>query len=237
MAIGYVGKGSVVNTVSGTAVNVPMPSGLAAGHRIYVLIGSIGSNSGTVTDPAGWTKIGEEVTGSNLRTALYAKTAVAADVGSTVTWTFPSAGRTFGYSLAYSGVDLAASDLAQANSTTTAGTGPWSTASLALNSGDWLLTSAVGRQNPGTSGTHDWTNATAADVERHDLYADVGTSITIAAAQWDSGAGVAAGSHSRSISSNVSYSQIATWALRIPALADAAPTGGNPWSSMGMPLR
>lgn len=238
MAISYVGKAFVINTVSGTSVLVPMPSTVADDHRLYVVVGSIGSITGTMTGPAGWTKIGEEVAGTNLRVAVYTKTAVSADAGATYTWTFPNSGRTFGYSVAYSGVDLAAANFAQATMSTDDGTGPWATAALALTAGDWLLYAGVGRESPGTAGTHDWTTNGSGDVERYDLFANVGTSISVAAALWDTGAPVTTGSHTRSVSSNVTYSQIVTWAVRIPAAVDSGPSaGGNPWTHLGLPQR
>jgi hypothetical protein len=239
VAIGYVGKAFAMNAVAVETAAVPMPSTVAAGHKLYALVGSIGAASGTVTPPSGWTRVLDEITGTSLRTILYAKTAVAADAGATHTWKFPNTGRTFGYAVAYSGVDTAAANLAQANSFTDTGNGPWATPALALGAGDWLLTAGVGRQNPGTSGTHDWTTTTVADVARFDLYTDVAPSIILSAALWDTGAPVAAGSAARTLNSNVNYSQAVVWSARVPALADTGGSagGGNPWSHMGIPLR
>lgn len=240
MAVGYVGKAFVMNTVAGTACAVPMPSTVAAGQKLYVLVGSIGSASGTITAPStAWAKVLDETTGTSLRTVLYAKTAVLADAGATYTWTFPNSGRNFGYSQAYSGVDTAAANLAQAVSITDEGNGPWTTPALALADGDWLMTAAVGRQSPGVAGARDWT-MTAADVARFDLYTDVAPSILLSAALWDTGAPVSSGSVNRTINSNVNYTQTALWSMRIPMLADASSGGSsenNPWSHMGIPQR
>ncbi len=238
MAIEYVGKAFVMNTVSGTAMQVPMPSTAAAGDRIFVVTGSIGSTSGSLPTPSGWAKIAEEVAGTALRGSLFVKTAVGGDSSATYTWNFPNAGRNFGYAVAYRGVDVAAANLAQAASFTDDDNGPWSSPSLALNAGDWLLTAVVARQNPGTSGTHNWTTDAGTDVERYDLFTDVGTNISISGGLWDSGAPLAAGSYSRAISSNVNYSQEILLAARIPVAVDSGgSSGGNPWTHMGLPLR
>lgn len=239
MAIGYVGKAFVTNTVSGTAVQVPMPSTVVTGQKIYVVVGSVGSNAGALTAPSGWTKVGEEIAGSNLRVAVFAKTATGSDASTTYTWTFPASGRTFGYSVAYSGVDLAASNFSASLESTDEGPGPFVTPSLALTAGDWLLYAAVGRENPGSTGTHNWTTSGSSDVERYDLFTNVGTSsIAIAAALWDTGAPVTTGSLQRTISSNISYSSSVMYAVRIPAAADTGtPAGGNPWTHQGVPQR
>lgn len=239
MSIGYVGKAFVMNTVAGTTAQVPMPSTVADGHKLYVVVGSIGSTTGTMSGPAGWTKVAEDTAGSSLRAAIYVKNAVNADAGATYTWTFPNAGRTFGYAAAYSGVDLSAANLAQTAVSTTEGPGPWATPSLALGTGDWYLYAGVGRENPGSTGTHDWTSSGSSDTERYDLFSNVGTtSIAIAAALWDTGAPVTAGSQARSVSSNVAYSQTVMLAARIPAAADTGSSaGGNPWTQTGLAQR
>lgn len=238
MTIAYVGKAFVLNSTAGTSCPVPMPSGAAAGHKLYVLIGSVGANSGSVTAPSGWTKVLELLTGTSLRGALYSRTAIAGDGGSTFTWTFPSSGRNFGYSLAYSGVDVAASELADAVGTTDAGTGPWATPSLSLAAGDWLLTAGVGRENPGTSAAKNWTSSDSSDLERFDNTTDSAPSINVSAGLFDSNRALTAGTHSRSLSeTGASLSQSQVWAVRIPMLATVAPSGGNPWDYIGMPIR
>lgn len=239
MSIGYVGKAFFITSTSGTSCPVPMPSTAAAGNKLYCLIGSIGANSGSVTPPSGggWSLVKELLTGSSLRGQLYVKTAVSGDTGATHTWTFPSAGRMFGYSLAYSGVDVAASELVDATGTTTAGAGPWATPALGVGDNDWLLTAAIGRENPGTATTKNWTTSDGSDLERFDLASAAEPSINITAALYDSGRALTAGSPSRNLTSSVSLTNSQVWAVRIPALADAPPASTNPWTVMGMPLR
>jgi hypothetical protein len=235
--IGYVGKSFILNASSGTTTVLPMPSAAAAGHKLYALIGSVGANAGAVTDPAGWTRVKETLSGSSLRGILYSRTAQAGDGAATFTWTWPSGGRNFGYCVAYSGVDTAVADLADAAVSTDPGTGPWPTPALSLADGDWLLTAGIGRENPGTSTVKNWTSSDGADVERFDNATAAEPSINITSGLFDSGRALGAGSAARSLSQGASVSQSQVWAVRIPALAEPAPTGGNPWTAWGVPLR
>jgi hypothetical protein len=239
MPISYVGKAFVLAANSGTAIAVPMPSGLAAGHKLYVLLGSVASNATDITPPAGsgFALVKNVTTGSNLRGQLYTKTAVSGDAGATFTFTSGNSGRYFGYSVAYSGVDVAASDLADATGTTDAGAGPWATPSLNVSDGDWLLTAGLGRESPGTATAKNWTTTDTSDSERFDNATAAEPSVNITAALFDSGRPLTAGSVSRSLSSGASLGQSQVWAVRIPALADAAPAGGNPWTGWGVPIR
>lgn len=236
MTIAYVGKAFVMNAVAGTGIAVPMPTAGAAGNKLYVLVGSVGAAAGTITAPSNWAKVLDLITGTNLRSVLYAKTAVSGDIGATHTWTFPASGRNFGYSVAYSGVDVAASDLADVSGSTTADNGPWSTPSLALAAGDWLLTAGVGRESPGTSAVKNWTTSDGADVERFDVDSDSEPSINVTAALWDSGRALTAGSHNRTLNSGATLSQSQVWSVRIPVATDPG-IGANPWSHMGIPQR
>lgn len=236
MSIGYVGKAFVLSAASGTSIAVPMPSGVVAGNKLYVLIGSVASTATAMTAPAGggFNLVKEVTTGTNLRVQLYSKTAVSTDAGATFTWTTGNSGRFFGYSVAYSGVDVAAPELADAVDSTTAGTGPWTTPALSLSDGDWLLTAAVGRENPGTASAKDWSTSDSSDVERFDnATATSGTSIMISAALLDSNRALVAGTASRAFTVTASLSSSQVWAVRIPAPVVVSPTGGNPWSEVG----
>jgi hypothetical protein len=235
--IGYVGKAFVINNTSGLTAAVPMPSTAAAGDKLYVITGSIGSNAGEVTVPAGWSKAFELSTGGSLRALLCTKTAAPGDAGTTVTWTYPSSGRTFGLSVAYSGVDVDASDLVSATGVNELESGPWPTPSLSLSAGDWLLTAAVGRENPGTATAKSWANADTSDVERFDVSSTAEPSINISAALWDSNRALAAGTAARTITASLPFTNSQVWAARIPAPVGAAPGGGNPWTVLGFPMR
>lgn len=237
MSIAYVGKAFVLAANSGTAIAVPMPSAAAAGHKLYVLLGSVASNATDITPPsgAGFSQVKNLITGSNLRGQLYTKNAVAGDGGATFTFTSGNSGRYFGYSVAYSGVDLAASDLADATGSTDGG--PWSTPSLSVVDGDWLLTAGIGRENPGSATAKNWTTSDGSDTERFDNTTAAEPSINITAALFDSNRPLTAGSASRTLSQSAAMSQSQVWAVRIPALADAAPSGGNPWTGWGVPIR
>lgn len=239
MAIQYVGKAFVLAAASGTAIAVPMPSGVAAGHKLYVLLGSVASNATDITPPAGsgFGQVKNLATGSNLRGQLYTKTAVPGDAGTTYTFTSGNSGRYFGYSVAYSGVDTAASDLCDAVGSTDAGGGPWATPSLNLAEGDWLLTAGMGRESPGTATVKNWTTSDTSDSERFDNATAAEPSVNITGALFDSGRPLSAGPATRSLSVGASLGQTQVWAIRIPALADPGGSGGNPWTGWGVPIR
>lgn len=239
MGIGYVGKAFILAASSGTSIVVPMPSGAAAGHKLYVLVASIASTATAMTAPAGagFTLVKELTTGSNLRSQLYSKNAVAGDGGASYTWATGNSGRYVGYSVAYSGVDLAASDLADAAGDTALGSGPWTTPAIALNDGDWLLSAAIGRESPGTATGKNWTTSDVSDTERFDNTTAAEPSININAALYDSARDLVGGTTSRQLAQAAAVSTSQVWAVRIPALAAAAPSGGNPWSAMGVPIR
>lgn len=237
MSIAYVGKAFVLNASSGTSIAVPMPSATAAGNKLYVFVGSVASTATGITGPAGFTLARDQIAGSNLRVQLYTRTAVGGDGGTTFTWTSGNSGRNFGYALAYSGVDVDASDLADANISTTDGSGPWATPNLAVADGDWLISLGVGRENPGTSTGKNWTNSDGADVERFDNTTASAPSINISAALWDSGRALTAGTASRSLSeSAATFTQSQVWSVRVP-VSTGSSGGGNPWSCWGIPMR
>jgi hypothetical protein len=238
MAIQYVGKAFVLAAASGTAIATPMPSGAAAGHKLYVLVGSVATNATDITPPAGagFTLVKNLTTGSNLRGQLYTKNAVSGDAGTTYTFTSGNSGRYFGYSVAYSGVDLAASDLCDAVGFTDTAS-PWATPSLNLADGDWLLTAGLGRESPGTATVKNWTTSDTSDSERFDNATAAEPSVNITAALFDSGRPLSAGSASRSLSVGATLGQSQVWAVRVPALADPGGSGGNPWTGWGVPIR
>lgn len=238
MAIGYVGKAFVLNTVAGVNCAVPMPSVLAAGNKLYCLVGSIGSNAGAMTVPAGWTTVREQVTGTNLRVGLYSKTAVSGDAGATYTWVFPASGKNFGYSVAYSGVDPAVSELVDVSSTTDAGQGPWNVPAVSVGNGDWLITAAVGRQNPGTAVEKTWTTSDPADTARYSLGTVETPSINIAAGLWDSARALSAGPQARSLGVSAAMSQSQVWSVRLATtvVGGTPGAGDDPWTFMGMPM-
>jgi hypothetical protein len=231
--IAFVGANSVLNSTSGSSTAVPMPSGLAAGHTVYAFVASVGA-SPTPTAPSGWSLVGSFSPGTTLTSWLYRKVAIAGEP--TATWTWSSAGRNLGLSLAYSGVDSSVnSNAAQVWSTD--GLAAVAAPALGATAGDWLVTIGVGRESPGTATAKDWTISAGTDVERLDVStAGAATDVKVSAAWFDSGGGVAAGSTARTVSSTPDMGQRHIWSLLLP-LPAAEQTGGNPWSHMGLPLR
>lgn len=233
MPIAYVGSNSVLNSASGSSTAVPMPAGFAAGNLLLVMLASVGT-SPTPTAPSGWTLVSSFSPSTSLTSWLYRKVATGSE--STSTWTWSAQGRNLGVSLAYSGVDTAASTNATAVQDTN-GTGSVGAPSLGATAGDWLVTAGVGRENPGTATTKNWTDATGTDAERLDIATGGATTdIKVSAAWFDSNTGVAAGSTSRSLSSTPDMGQRHVWSILLPLPAGEA-AGGNPWSHMGRPLR
>lgn len=234
MPIAFVGANSVLNSSSGTSTAVPMPPGFTAGHLLFAFVASVGA-SPTPSAPSGWTLVNSFSPGSTLTSYLYRKVANGSE--STSTWTWSSAGRNLGLSLAYSGVDTAVSTTSARvwvhDEATTAMAAP----ALGASAGDWLVTAGVGRENPGTATTKNWTVATGSDTQRLDVStAGDPTDIKVSAAWFDSDGGVSAGSTARSVSVTPQLQQAHIWSVLLP-LPAGEQTSGNPWTHMGLPLR
>lgn len=230
MPIAFVGANSVLNSTSGTSTAVPMPAGVAAGNMIYVLIASV-ANSPVPTAPSGWSLVSSFNPGTTLASYLYRK--VAGSSEGTATWTWSSSGRNLGFSLAYSGVDSTVSTTVAQVWTHDVANAPITAPSLGASLGDWLVTAAVGRENPGTATTKDWTDATGTDVERLDLATGgTATDIKVSAAWFDSNTPLGGGSTSRTVSVTPLLQQSHVWSILLPLPAGEA-AGTNPWTHMG----
>lgn len=234
MPIAFVGVNSVVNSTSGIVTTVPMPSGLAAGHLVFALIANVGA-SPTPTAPSGWTLVNSFTPGATLTSWLYRKVAVSGETATT--WYWSAGGRNLGLSLAYSGVDTTVSTNAAPVWTHDDGGPPAAAASLAANTGDWLVTAGVGRENPGTATAKDWTIGTGTDVQRIDVSSTGATTdVKITAAWFDSNGPVPPGSTARTVSTTPEMQQRHIWSILLP-LPSGEALGGNPWTHMGRPLR
>jgi hypothetical protein len=222
--IAYVGKASVLNATSGTSTVVPVPAGVAQGHRLVAYVGSIGS-SPTITDPAGWQKIAEYAPGSTLKTAVYYRDVPAGAEPASYTWGWSASGRNFGQIVAYSGCDLTAAPVATpALVENVAAAGSVAAPSTSLVGGDWLLTLIAGRENPGTDTAKNWTKGDALDVERHDEYStNTGTGAKLTAAFYDSNRALTTGNASRSVSTNVAMPQAHVWSVRLVSQVTSSP--------------
>jgi chitosanase len=229
MPIAFVGANSVLNSTSGSSTAVPMPTATAAGNLLFVLLANVG-NSPVPTAPAGWTLVSSFSPGTTLTTYLYRKTAVAGDNALTATWTWSSAGRNLGIALAYSGVDASVNTTTAQVWTHDVANAPIVAPSIGTSGGDWLATLAVGRENPGTATTKDWT-IVGGDLERIDVATGgAATDIKISAAWFDSG--TAAGSSARTVNVTPLQQQSHVWSILLP-LPVSESVGGNPWTHMG----
>jgi hypothetical protein len=236
MPIAYVGANSVLNSTSGTTTAVPMPTAMVAGNVAYVMIASVG-NSPTPTAPSGWSLLASFSPGTTLTTYLYRKVAVSGDVGSTPTWTWSSSGRNLGASVAYSGVDTTVTANTSQVWTHDVANAPIAAPSLAANAGDWLVTIGVGRENPGTATTKDWSVETGTDVQRLDVATGgLASDVKVSLGWFDSNGGLSGGATARNVDVTPIQQASHVWSLllNLPA-AEAA--GGNPWTHMGLPLR
>lgn len=234
MPVNFIASASVLNSASGTSTAVPMPSGLAAGRLLLVMVASVG-NSPMPTTPAGWNLVASFTPGTTLSSYLYRRVATGSET--TTTWTWSSAGRNLGLSMLYSGVDTSLATNASAVWAHDDGGGPVAAPALAANTGDWLATVGLGRENPGTSTAKNWSSSAASDVERLDVSTGGAASdIKVTGAWFDSGAPIAAGSTARTLSSVPELQQRHVWSILLPVPAGEQ-AGGNPWSHLGRPLR
>lgn len=237
--IAYVNKAYGFNATAVTTVDVPVPSGLAAGHRMVCVVGSIGA-SPVITDPPGstWTKLAEFAPGTSLKTAVYYRDITAAAEPASYTWTFSAAGRNFGYVTAYSGCDLAVAPSA-ASVRFEDTTGPNLSPALALSDRDWLVTAAAGRESPGTETAKTFSNADTSDQTRFAFYsANTGTGAKLVAGLMDSGRALTAGSAQRSISNSPVLGQVHLWSIRLAAQVETTPAPtGTAWTHMGLPIK
>jgi hypothetical protein len=236
MPIAYVGSNSVLNSASGTSTAVPMPTATAVGNMIYVMIASV-ANSPVPTAPGGWTMVASFTPGTTTTTYLYRKVAVSGDNSATYTWTWSANGRNLGVAVAYSGVDSSVSTNASQVWTHDVANASITAASLGASAGDWLVTVGVGRENPGTATTKDWSIQTGTDAQRLDIATGgLATDIKLSLGWFDSNAGVAAGSTARTVDITPIQQASHVWSILLPLPAGEG-VGGNPWTHMGRPLR
>lgn len=242
MTIGYRGKAFTLNNTATNNTPLPMPAGAVTGDRLVAVVGTILASS-VLTPPAGWTEVAQYAPTPNMRTGVYVRTATAADAGSTYTWGWSGFARNFGFAVAYSGVDTDAPTTAQALAVQQDTPDPILAPALGMADGDWLITVAVGRENPGTDTAKAWTNADPADVERFDVYTtNAAPQIKLSAALWDSARPLAGGSAQRSVTPSPVMQLAQVWSIRLAAPEASGPptpppAAGDPWTYFGMPLR
>ena len=235
MAEGFRAAASNENTANSADVSESVPAGVVANDGVIVSYAVAGTGSTVPTPPSGYTQVGGPFDkGTVLRTYFFAKVATGADAGATVTVTKSTADATKKYITiaAYSGIDTAnfVSTLAatiQALAETTAGTAHSVPAVTVTGSSNWVGEFMVDRGSPAST---DITPASGF-VERAQ---QVGTGTGTCTTEWsDSGAPVAAGTHSGDVmTGTVSTANAITVAMVIPA-AGGTPATATPSTVAG----
>lgn len=191
MAVGFVNKTSTVLATSGTTTVITTPTGIAVGHRLIAVLGSVAAST-TITPPAGWTLIAEYAPTTALRTAAYFRNVTGTEAAN-YTWTFSVSGRMFGYIVAYSGCDLTAAPTYGVKSGTVDSVGPHAAPTVVVPNQGWLVTAVGARQSPGTAGQVPWSINVATEAERWDITAaNTSTGAQLPSAFYDSNGPLAA---------------------------------------------
>lgn len=218
MAITHVGVESDPNDTATTQIIVPKPSGVANGDLLIAVLGMIGQP--TITSaPTGWTLLGTQDDGTNLRTAVYYKLA-SGELGDW-TWGIGASFKNFGAVLVYRGHDLDEPIADWASAAGDAGT-EHTTPEVHVPAGGWLVTAGVGRHQGDPART--WTINTG-DSERYDHGSEAsGAAQNITACLYDSGAAVvSAGDYQRTLTTSDGIVLCAFWSLALnPAVASGA---------------
>jgi hypothetical protein len=234
MAIGFVGANSVSNSTSTLTTVVSPPTGYSAGDLLLALVVSVASSPVSTPPNADWKLVASFQPGTTLTSYLYRKIAVAGEPAGTWAWT--SSGRNVGLVMAYSGVGADVAITTDQVWTHDVPAGPIAAPALGANPGGWLITAAVGRENPGTATAKDWAIATATDVQRLDVAtAGAAADIKVSGAWFDSNAAVVADSTARSVTVTPVLQQSHVWSILLTApTAPEDVLGGNPWTSFGI---
>ena len=99
--IDFRGASSAANATT-NSVNIPRPAGLVAGDAMLATIATRGGP--TITPPAGWTLVRQDVSGTTMRQAVFVRIAGASEP-TTYVFTLSSSQSAAGGIVAYSGVD------------------------------------------------------------------------------------------------------------------------------------
>jgi PKD repeat protein len=195
---------------SGTSGSVTVPTGTSVGDTM-LLFESHASTSITATPPAGWTVIGT-TSSSNLRSAVYEKTATSADTaGSPVAVTFSAAVKAEVTIADYT--NTAAASIESAVSSTAAGTATHVTPAVSgLSTGSWVVSFWTDKSTTTTA----WT-APAAVTVRQTAHGTGSAAVSDLLA--DSNAGVSGSYAGQSATSNQTSGSAAQWTI---ALAPAS---------------
>ncbi len=123
---------AAASTVGPTATThrVTVPGEVEAGDQLLLFASTNGTSATTVATPAGWTRVLDPVT-SGSRHAVFARTATAADAGSSVAVTLSAVAKADVVVAAYRGLVLAPSGGEFATG--------YTTPTLAATAGDWVV--------------------------------------------------------------------------------------------------
>jgi PKD repeat protein len=102
--ITYVGSASA--SLNAAVGKVTVPAGVHAGNEM-LLFATTNTNTNVTTPPAGWTFVGEQISGTDTRTRLYSKVAGSTDAGTQVSLTYAASTKVDLSLSAYTGVDNA----------------------------------------------------------------------------------------------------------------------------------
>lgn len=216
MAISYVGTDSDDNGTATTAIIVPVPAGVADGDVLVALVAMIGQPSITAV-PSGWTLLGQQDSGSNLRTAAYWK--LASGESGSWTWSLGASFKNFGVVSAYRGCDPADPIAAYAPNSGNGGSS-MASASVTVPGAGWLWT-GVGARHANVSAVNTWT--ASGGTERYDFGSNSGSQ-DCTGAVYDPGSDMSAGSATRTHTPTLTIGLWATHAVALRSASVAPPT-------------
>jgi PKD repeat protein len=201
--IGFVGASTYDN--SGTSGTVTVPAAASAGDTL-LLYESHASTSITAAAPTGWTLVGS-TSFSNLRSAVYEKTATAADASSPVTVNFSAAVKASVTLADYT--NTANSPIEAEVSSTAASTSTHTTPSVSgLSAGSWVVSFWTDKSTT----TKTWTPP--GSVTQRSVVYGSGTA-AVSALLADSGAGVSGNYAGQTATTDASSGSAAQWTVAL----------------------
>jgi hypothetical protein len=170
MAIAF--RASAESHVTSGSLTITVPTNVQAGD-LLVLAAGLNNGGNAAYDwvtPSGWTRRDDRSVGSNLYAALYVKTAVSGDVGSTITLASATTGKSCVILAAYSGVDQSAPvDVVSGLSETTTTVSHTTPTVTTTQDQDWVVIAAVQSDSVAES----WSTATGFTKRQDSLDNDV----------------------------------------------------------------
>jgi PKD repeat protein len=146
-------RASATASVNAAVAKVTVPASVLAGDAL-VLFATTNTNTNVTTAPAGWTFVGEQISGTETRTRLYTKVAGAADAGTQVSLTYAVATKVDLSLSAYSGTDAATPVTAFASAAETVSRTTHTTPSVTVPiAGAWVISYWADKSSATTSWT------------------------------------------------------------------------------------